>query len=63
MGSATMEAIKRQMQAMKMEKENAHDKADQLDQKLSEQKVIYEKVYYFIYLLYLILVECSLTNI
>lgn len=40
----TMDAIKKKMQAMKLEKENAFDKADQLEQKLNEQKTIYDKV-------------------
>jgi len=41
----TMDAIKKKMQAMKLEKENAFDKADQLEQKLNEQKLVFEKVY------------------
>jgi len=40
----TMDAIKKKMQAMKLEKENAFDKADQLEQKLNEQKSVFEKV-------------------
>jgi tropomyosin 1 len=40
----TMDAIKKKMQAMKLEKENAFDKADQLEQKLNEQKTVFEKV-------------------
>lgn len=44
MAANTMDAIKKKMQAMKLEKENAFDKAEQLDQKLNEQKTIYEKV-------------------
>lgn len=40
----TMDAIKKKMMAMKIEKENALDKSDQLDQKLSEQKEINDKV-------------------
>ena len=40
----TMDAIKKKMQAMKLEKENAFDKADQLEQKLNEQKLVFEKV-------------------
>jgi len=40
----TMDAIKKKMQAMKLEKENAFDKADQLEQKLNEQKIVFEKV-------------------
>lgn len=40
----TMDAIKKKMMAMKIEKENALDKADQLDQKLNEQKEVNEKV-------------------
>lgn len=38
-----MDAIKKKMQAMKLEKENAFDKADQLEQKLNEQKTIHDK--------------------
>ena len=34
----TMDAIKKKMQAMKLEKESALDKADQLEQKLTEQR-------------------------
>jgi len=41
----TMDAIKKKMQAMKLEKENAFDKADQLEQKLNEQKTVFEKVF------------------
>lgn len=44
MAGNTMDAIKKKMQAMKIEKENAFDKADQLEQKLTEQKNIYDKV-------------------
>jgi len=40
----TMDAIKKKMQAMKLEKENAFDKADQLEQKLNEQKTVFEQV-------------------
>ena len=39
-----MEAIKKKMQAMRVEKENAFDRADQLEQRLVEQKYIYDKV-------------------
>lgn len=39
----TMTAIKKKMHGMKQLKENAFDKADQLDQKYLEQKAIYEK--------------------
>jgi len=39
-----MDAIKKKMQAMKLEKENAFDKADQLEQKLNEQKTVFEQV-------------------
>ena len=42
-----MDAIKKKMQAMKLEKESALDKADQLEQKLNEQKETNEKVYCF----------------
>lgn len=44
MAANTMDAIKKKMQAMKLEKEAALDKADQLEQKLSEQKEVNEKV-------------------
>jgi len=44
MANNTMDAIKKKMQAMKLEKENAFDKADQLEQKLNEQKTVFEKV-------------------
>lgn len=40
----TMDAIKKKMQVMKLDKENAFDKADQLEQKLNEQKTVFEKV-------------------
>lgn len=43
MAGNTMDAIKKKMQAMKLEKENAFDKADQLEQKLNEQKTIHDK--------------------
>jgi uncharacterized protein YoxC len=49
----TMDAIKKKMQAMKLEKENAFDKADQLEQKLNEQKTVFEKVFRFVSLLFL----------
>lgn len=44
MAANTMDAIKKKMQAMKVEKENAFDRADQLEQKLTEQKNIYDMV-------------------
>ena len=44
MAANTMDAIKKKMQAMKLEKESALDKADQLEQKLNEQKETNEKV-------------------
>jgi hypothetical protein len=44
MATNTMEAIKKKMQAMRLEKESAFDRADQLENKLMEQKLIYEKV-------------------
>ena len=40
----TMIAIKKKMHNMKQDKENAFDKADQLEQKLIEHKSISEKV-------------------
>ena len=56
----TMEAIKKKMQAMKLEKENAFDKADQLEQKLNEQKNVYEKVYHSTVIIFSIIVVCRL---
>ena len=44
MAANTMDAIKKKMQAMKLEKESALDKADQLEQSLTEQKEKNEKV-------------------
>ena len=44
MATNTMDAIKKKMQAMKGEKDNALEKADQLEQRVSEQKAINEKV-------------------
>ena len=44
MAANTMDAIKKKMQAMKLEKEAALDKADQLEQALNEQKEKNEKV-------------------
>lgn len=44
MAANTMDAIKKKMQAMKLEKESALDKADQLEQKLTDQKETNEKV-------------------
>ncbi len=44
MAANTMDAIKKKMQAMKLEKEAALDKADQLEQALTEQKEKNEKV-------------------
>merc|ERR1712002_1026206 len=38
MAANTMDAIKKKMQAMKLEKEGAMDKADQLEQQLTDQK-------------------------
>ncbi len=39
-----MDAIKKKMQAMKLEKEGAADKADQLEQNLNDQKEKNDKV-------------------
>jgi len=39
-----MDALKKKLEAIKVEKENAFDRADQLEQKLNEQKTIHEKV-------------------
>ena len=39
-----MDAIKKKMQAMRIEKEAAHDKADQLEKKLMEQRQLNDKV-------------------
>jgi hypothetical protein len=44
MAANTMDAIKKKMQAMRMEKDAAHDKADQLEKKLAEQRAFNEKV-------------------
>ena len=44
MAENTMDAIKKKMQAMRLEKETAFDRADQLEQRLTEQKYIYDKV-------------------
>ncbi len=44
MAANTMDAIKKKMQAMKLDKEAALDKADQLEQALNEQKEKNEKV-------------------
>ncbi len=44
MAANTMDAIKKKMQAMKLDKEAALDKADQLEQALTEQKEKNEKV-------------------
>ncbi len=47
MAANTMDAIKKKMQAMKLEKEAALDKADQLEQGLNEQKDKNSKVSLF----------------
>jgi len=52
-----MDAIKKKMQAMKLEKENAFDKADQLEQKLNEQKLVFEKVQIFIIIIAIIILS------
>lgn len=44
MAANTMDAIKKKMQAMKIEKENALEKSDEMEQKLQEQKAVNEKV-------------------
>ena len=44
MAANTMDAIKKKMQAMKLEKENAMEKSDEMEQKLQEQKDANEKV-------------------
>ena len=36
MATPSMESIKKKMQTMKMEKDNAHDRADQHEQKAKE---------------------------
>jgi len=51
----TMDAIKKKMQAMKLEKENAFDKADQLEQKLNEQKIVFEKVLFLIFVIIVVI--------
>jgi hypothetical protein len=40
----TIHALKKKMHFLKTEKENASDRADQLEQKLSDQKILYDKV-------------------
>lgn len=45
MAANTMDAIKKKMQAMRIEKEAAHDKADQLEKKLADQRAINDKVW------------------
>ena len=44
MAETTMEAIKKKMQAMRLEKESAFDRADHLEHRLLEQRYIYDKV-------------------
>ena len=44
MAANTMDAIKKKMQAMKLEKENAMEKSDEMEQKLQEQKDANENV-------------------
>jgi len=44
MAANTMDAIKKKMQAMRVEKEAAHDRAEQFQQKLLQQKTINEQV-------------------
>ena len=46
-----MDAIKKKMQAMKMEKENALDKSEQLEQKLKDVEEQKAKVGPFFYVL------------
>ena len=54
-----MDAIKKKMVAMKMEKENALDRAEQLEQKLREVEEAKAKVKYFQFILYC---ESSVTS-
>ena len=49
--TAAMDAIKKKMQAMKMEKENALDKSEQLEQKLKDVEEQKAKVGPFFYVL------------
>ena len=42
----TMTAIKKKMHGMKTMKDSVFDEVDQLDQKLLEQKAIFEKVFF-----------------
>jgi len=44
MAENTMDAIKKKMQAMRLEKETAFDRADHLEQRLVEHKYVYDKV-------------------
>jgi hypothetical protein len=66
MATNTMDAIKKKMQAMKLEKEAALDKADQLEQKLSEQKEVNEKVcafHFYVTLLFKNTDPCIIENV
>jgi len=44
MAASTMDAIKKKMTALKLEKDNASVKGDQLEVKVAEQKAINEAV-------------------
>ena len=44
MATNTMDAIKKKMQVMKTEKDQALIRAEQLEKKVSEQKAVNEKV-------------------
>lgn len=48
-----MDAIKKKMQAMKLEKENALDKAEQLEQKLRDVEENKAKVSYIFFVSFL----------
>lgn len=45
-----MDAIKKKMQAMKLEKDNAMDKADTLEQQNKEANLRAEKVTFFLFI-------------
>lgn len=56
-----MDAIKKKMQAMKLEKENALDKAEQLEQKLRDTEETKARVRFFSSYIYLITVSLKWT--
>jgi len=62
--TATMDSIKKKMQAMKLEKENAVDRAEQAEQRQKdfEEKlktvsfrILYSKIFVFFFIIFIIL--------